>query len=364
MRQGQRFLGKLLGPLYKRAMHIVLVDDSIPFDAESPATGPLGGAEKSFASLPGALAARGHRVQVFNRAAVARTIERAAWETWQGQRLVECDILIAFRKPELLGFVATARQRVLWLAEPATMLDPEPVRGLLYAHRPALVFMGEAHAGTYRPRDVKLKCVTIAPGIRADYLAGEAEAPRTPPYAVATSHPLHGLEWLLRLWLERVVPACPHASLRVYSATLARAVVNGASALPDTYRAVADLALGARERGVALLPPGPDPVMAEAYRGARVHLYPGSARGAYAHTLGESQAAGVPGVARPLGAASERIGDGVSGYLEAGEDGFALRTLALLEDDGLRQRLGLGAKGRGRGWDWNAAAAAFEAIWR
>lgn len=48
-------------------MHIVFVDDSLPFDGHIPASQPPGGAEKAFASLPGALAPRGHHVQVFNR---------------------------------------------------------------------------------------------------------------------------------------------------------------------------------------------------------------------------------------------------------------------------------------------------------
>ena len=345
-------------------MHIVLVDDSIPFDGASPAAEPLAGAEKSFASLAGALAARGHRVQAFNHARAAAAIEGARWETWQGTRPVECEVLIAYRKPELLGFVATARQRILWLAEPAAYLDADSARGLLYAHRPTLVFMGASHAATFRARDAKLKTIVVPPGFRDEYLAGEAGTPLAPPYAVSTSHPLQGLDWLLRVWLDRVLPACPHASLRVYSALLARAAATDAMPLPDAYRAVADMAFGARDKGVAILPPGSDPVMADAYRGARAHLYPGGAREAYAHTLGESQAAGTPAVARPMAAAAERIGDEVSGYLEAGEERFALRTLALLEDDGLRQRLGMAAKGRSRGWDWNAAAAAFEAIWR
>ncbi len=343
-------------------MHIVLVDDSIPFDGASPAVEPLGGAEKSFASLPGALAARGHRVQVFNHAPSARAIEGARWESWQGTRPVECDVLIAFRKPELLGFTATARHRILWLAEPATYLDAESPRGLLYAHRPTLVFMGASHAATFRARDAKLKTTIVPPGIRPDYLAGEVPAPLTPPYGIATSHPLSGLDWLVRLWSERIHPTVPHASLRVYSAMLDRAA--GGGIVPAPFRAVTDLVLGAQDKGVSIHRPASDPVMAEAYRGARVHLYPGDRREIYAHTLGESQAAGTPGLARPLPAAAERIGDGVSGHLEAEDEGFARRALRLLEDDAAVRSLGLGAKARGRGWDWNAAAAAIEAIWR
>ena len=44
---------------------------SIPFDGYASTSRPLGGAEKAFASLAGALARRGHDVHVYNRARLA-----------------------------------------------------------------------------------------------------------------------------------------------------------------------------------------------------------------------------------------------------------------------------------------------------
>lgn len=345
-------------------MHIVLVDDSIPFDGFSPASQPLGGAEKAFASLPGALARRGHRVQVFNRAKDPLQIEGATWETWQGTRPVACDVLIAFRKPELLGFVASAKYKILWLATPATYLDEEIYRDLLFTHRPALVFMGEAHRATYRAGDLELKIAVIPPGIRAEYLEDMAPPPAHPPCAITTSHPQLGLDWLINLWVERVHPHCPHATLRLYSAVLDRAFLGGL--VPEPFKAIAALALDVRDKGIAIHRPGSDPVMAEAYRGARVHLYPGDRREVYPYTLVESQACGTPAVARSFHAVAEQIADGISGQLAADADAFARMTLSLLEDDAAYLRLSEGAQAqrRGQGRSWDAAAAAFEAIWR
>ena len=48
-------------------MLVTLIDDSIPFNGLTPASQPLGGAEKAFASLPAALARAGHTVRVINR---------------------------------------------------------------------------------------------------------------------------------------------------------------------------------------------------------------------------------------------------------------------------------------------------------
>ena len=48
-------------------MNIVMFDDSVPFDGFTANTKPLGGAEKAFAALAGALAKAGHTVTAVNR---------------------------------------------------------------------------------------------------------------------------------------------------------------------------------------------------------------------------------------------------------------------------------------------------------
>ena len=68
-------------------MHVTLIDDSIPFDPRTPDTMPLGGVEKAFLSLAQAFAARGHTVQVFNRARSRVEADGAVWEGWDAARV-------------------------------------------------------------------------------------------------------------------------------------------------------------------------------------------------------------------------------------------------------------------------------------
>jgi glycosyltransferase involved in cell wall biosynthesis len=134
--------------------------------------------------------------------------------------------------------------------------------------------------------------------------------------------------------------------------------------VPAPFKALAALALDARGKGVTIHRPAPDPAMAEAYRGARVHLYPGDGREVYCHSLAESQACGTPGVARPFPATAECILADATGRLAPDENGFARATLSLLKDDGVYTRLGTSARERAKARTWDAAATAFEAIWR
>ncbi|HLI10580.1 MAG TPA: glycosyltransferase [Alphaproteobacteria bacterium] len=277
-----------------------------------------------------------------------------------GPRPSTCDVLIAFRKPELLDFVSGANRRLLWLATPIGYLEAEGNPALLDVHRPTLVFLGASHRTAYRNGAKALHAEIIQPGIGSAYLDFKATAPRHPPYAVATSHPHLGLEWLVKLWSERVHPACPHAELRLYSAALHRIASGGAVLEP--FRSVAAAALAARDKGVAIYPPASDPEMAEAYRGARAHLYPGDRREVYCHTLAESQAAGLPAVARPFPAIAELVEDQASGKLVADDEAFARGVLSLLEDDETHQRMSEKARERSAGRSWDKAAAAFEAV--
>ena len=104
--------------------------------------------------------------------------------------------------------------------------------------------------------------------------------------------------------------------------------------------------------------------MAKAYARARVHLYPGSEREMYCSTLAESQAVGLPAVARPVGSVKERFTDRQSGFLAPDDDAFVENALAMLKDDEAFQAASKTATRSGRGRSWDAAATEFETLFR
>ena len=341
-------------------MDIVLVDDSIPFDGTTPLNQPLGGAEKAFASLPAALRRRGHEVRAFNRCRFEVRTNEVEWRTWQSPRPDACGVLVAYRKPELLDFVPKVRCRILWLAGPAGYLEREPNRALMAAHRDTkVVCLGETHRNTWS--DDSARAVVIPPGIGRDFLEAEPMAPYHPPRAVVTTHPRMDLDWLLELWAEKVRPMARGAELYIYSAALARGAQGGE--VPEELKRVFDQALAASADGVVVERPGSDPDMAAAYRAARVHLYPGSEHDVYGATLAESQATGLPAVARRLGAAGERIRDAETGFLVPDDEAFANCAAMLLTNDDVFWRRSAQARELQRSRSWDDAAAEFEKLW-
>ena len=343
-------------PPYKSsAMHMTLVDDSIAFDGFSASSRPLGGAEKAFASLPGALARRGHTVAVFNRCRWGMYVEGAHWETFDGKKPLHTDVLIAFRKPSLLEFIRHADRRVLWFTGPGRLLDRPVTRDLLAAHKPMLVLTAEAQARDFAARGLQVGL--LPPALRPDFLGGEPR-PVTPPRAIVTTHPAHGMDWLLDLWVSRIRPLAPTAELHIHSTTLAVAADGGA--VDPALGPLADKALAARAHGVVINRPQGDFLMAVAYQEASVHLFPGHGDDMGCFTLMESQASGCPAVIRPLGAAPERVQDGASAYVAPDDDAFANLAALLLNDAEVGRGTGGAARALYKSRTWENAAAALE----
>ena len=344
-------------------MLVTLVDDSIPFNGMTPAYQPIGGAEKAFASLPAALARQGHVVRAVNRSPNSLGFENVSWIHWDGRRPPITEVLIAFRKPLLLEFTRATRARILWVTGPPAYLHRPAVHDVLSRTDAKLVFLGNAHSEAYRAQSENAVYYrSIAPGVREEYRGVDEMTPDDPPIAVVTTHPRHDLDWLLDLWVGRIRPKAPTAELQIYSAALKRAE-NGED-IADELKPIHEKARAGAEHGVSIMAPSGDRDMAKVYARARVHLYPGSEREMYCSTLAESQAVGLPAVARPMGAVKERFTDRQSGFLAPDDDAFVENALAMLNDDDAFWTASKTARRTGRGRSWDSVASEFETLFR
>ncbi|MCZ6774078.1 MAG: glycosyltransferase [Proteobacteria bacterium] len=341
-------------------MDILLVDDSIAFDGYTPSSQPLGGIEKAFASLPAALRRRGHDVRVINRCGFPITAEGVPWQTWKDSRPSACDVLIAHRKPALLDFPVTAKRHILWLAGESGYLEKGLNPAVLERHGDApLVFSGAAHRATC-PRAFADRAVIVEPGVRRDYLDAGDMVPAHPPRAVVTTHPSMDLGWLIGLWTKDVKPKVADAELHIYSAILTKASLGGE--VPERIAPIYKKVMAARDDGVVVERPRADPDMAETYRAARVHLYPGADGEVYCSTLAETQAVGLPAVTRRHAAASERIRDSETGFAVPDDEAFASCAMLLLSHDDIFDGRSRDARAHQRGRHGGAAAGELESF--
>jgi len=371
-------------------MRYVFIDDSpLGYDGYTPLRRAIGGAEKAVSGLASALQQRGHDVKVINNVAYAHMSEGAYWTPFNDpMQPKSADVLIALRKPQLLGYLRAADRRLLWVMGTPEYLTAPAHEPLWDSFGASLLFVGHNQQRAYKG---KVRNTVVAPGVRNIYYepgsapqtvpipmpddygydphadaaadmarravqeaANQPLPPVPPPHAIVTTHPLHGLSWLLDVWTQHIHPRMPTARLAVYSNMLTKGL-NGEE-IPINLHPVLLQVKAAAAANVVVMEPVNDEGMAQAYRNARVHLYPGDASDFACWTLGESQTTGLPAVARALGGVDERIDNGQTGYIVPDGEAFANVALQILGNDDIYKSMNAAAADVARRRVWAMAA--------
>jgi glycosyltransferase involved in cell wall biosynthesis len=335
---------------------IVMADDGIAFDGAMAASGPLGGAETAFVALAEALAARGHRVEARSNCRAPLSHAGVAWAPLADGVPASCDLYIGNRGHRVIG-LSRPHRRLFWLHNPGQYLQKPRFAARLAWYRPVVVTTGVYHASTL-PGWLPCERTVIPYGMLEAFRHAELREP-PPPRAVFTSNPLRGLDWLLDLWTARIAPAVPDAELHIYAGP---AVYGGSAGRAEEMEAVLARADGLASRRVCRHPPVGRSELAALLAGVRVMLYRGDPGETFCLALAEAQAMGVPAIVQPLGAVAERVVDGETGRVAAGDAEFAGAAIAALRDDALWRRWHRAALERQRGLSWDQVARLYEAL--
>jgi hypothetical protein len=343
-------------------MNITMIDDSFSFDGATSSARAIGGAEKSFALLAGALSSRGHDVTVISRCQYQSSIEGVLWVPFDMPRPPESDVIIAFRKPELLDeFDNFTGCFILWMWGSPKILNKPFNKKMLEKYNPAIVFCSKMQRDTWKSWR-NYKEMTILPGISDSYIKAFSQKNMPRPIAIVTTHPLHSLENILRLWRSRIYPQNKMAELHIYSASLYNKNFN--PKLDEIYYKVN----AARVDNVVVKEPRGDIDMASAYLSARVHLYPAITTEFYSSTLAETQACGTPSVIYTGGgnssAAEQQVSNGQTAYIAPDDDAFVNLSIQLLsEDSAVYKSLSRDAKALKASRKWQIYAIKLESLW-
>lgn len=339
---------------------IVLADDGIEFDGDSAKERPLGGVESSVIDATRAMAARGHRVLVRNKCTAAKVIDGVEWRPISAPGPETCDLYIANRGDKLISLMPRARRTVFWIHNPARYLMKWRYLSKLWRFKPAIIFIGEAHAATYPAWAPGGPRIVIPYGIPDMFRRDPPRDVPPPPRAVFTSNPLRGLDWVLDLWERKIRPRVAGAEFHIFSGP---GVYRGAA---DSKVAEMNAVLAKAEAlsaaGVVVRGPVAKSQLREEFRTARVMLYRGDENETFCLSVAEAQASGVPAVVERIGSMPERVTDGETGAVVDDGDGFADAAVAILRDDALWRREHRAAIATKRAWGWDDVAAAFEGL--
>ncbi len=344
---------------------IVLADDGIVFDGTTPERGPLGGVESSVVNLMEELASRGHQVMVRNMCEAPIVHKGVDWAPLHDggayANLPEhADLYIANRGDRLIELMPGAVRTAFWIHNPAKFLLKWRYLSKLWRVRPAIVFIGDYHIGTYPKWAPGGQRVIIPYGI-PDMFADAATSREIPgPRAVFTSNPLRSLDWLLDRWVNEIWPRVPGAELHVFSGAATYGTVGATKGLE--MEVILDRARALCDHGVVLRGAVAKAQLVEEFRLARVLLYRGDINETFCLAVGEAQAMGVPAVVENLGSVGERVVHGRTGFVVENHKDFSGSAERLLCDDDLWQSHHNEALRVQRRWGWSQAAAEFETL--
>ena len=374
-------------------MYIVFADDSVSYDGYTPARRALGGVEKAVVSLASALSDRTHEVTVLNNAGYPHMSMGVYYQSPDSTGVPRtADVVIAVRKPALLGAVRNVKHRLLFVPGPPDYLTSPANAPLWDSFQPAFLFVDPSQQRAYGG---KIRNTLLRPGVRPAFQKEEAPVePATapyaslplqqyvesndikpdetaaatppapeppaipPPHAVVTTHPSHGLSDVIDMWTRQIHPQLPAARLSIYSAVLTKGLQG--EAIPAELGPVLEKVKAAAGANVVVIEPREDNGMAESYRQSRVHLYPGHPQDYACWTLQESQAAGLPAVARAVGGVSTCIDNGQTGYIVPDAAAFANVTLEILRNDAVYKNLSDAAAALERRRTWDTVAGELE----
>ena len=344
---------------------IVLADDGIAFDGKIFETKPLGGVESSVVCLAEALSHRGHDVTVCNKCSAPITHHGVTWvpidtDGPYGGIPDQADLYIANRGDKLISLLPQAKRTVFWIHNPARYLLKWRYLSKLWRRRPAIVFIGDYHAGTYPAWAPDGGRVVIPYGIPEPFRMAPPASEIPGPRAIFTSNPLRSLDWLLDIWSRGIYPQVPGAELHIFAGAAVYGAVGDAKA--QEMDEILQRAHLMKQQGVIVRGPVPKQQLIEELRASRVMLYRGDLNETFCLAVGEAQAMGIPTVVQSIGSVVERVVNEKTGYVAGDDETFISAARDLLTDDSLWQRQHDAALQSQRRWSWDDAAASFERL--
>ena len=343
---------------------IVLADDGIEFDGDSPRNGPLGGVESSIVNLMEELARLGHNVMVRNMCRKEKIISGVDWAPLFSGREYKlpkkADLYIANRGDKLISLMPEASRTVFWTHNPAQYILKWRYLSKLWRLKPAIIFIGNYHASTYPAWAPGGERIVIPYGISDEFCKYSPRADTPLRRAIFTSNPLRSLDWLLQVWVDHIFPKTHDAQLHLFSGSSTYGKT-GSKKNAEMER-ILDKARALEGLGVVVRGPVSKPKLIEEFRDARVMLYRGDRNETFCLAVGEAQASGVPAVVQDLGSVVERVIDGVTGTIAKTELEFVNSAIEVLNNDQVWRRQHNAALAKQGAWSWTKAAKAFEEL--
>jgi glycosyltransferase involved in cell wall biosynthesis len=320
------------------------------YSTSSLQSGGVGGTESSVIQLAGALSALGHRVYALNRGAPRSMDGGVHWLPLEDSAsLPAADVAVGVNTSRVFSPV-NARKKIAWLHTPPSLRQQVKRRTLLalLRHRPHAVLLSR-YQSRLLPRWLPYSGRSIVHhGVGDDFFQARPDPAPRRPRAVFTSQPSRGLDFVAECW--KIISAeVPGADLHVFCPQ---------SKQEDAVRLCAHIP------GIVVRGSVRRAQLAEELRAARVMLIPGVTDETFCLAAAEATVSGVPLVTLGIGALSERVKHGETGFIAADQGEFVSGAVRLLSDDAAWMKQNAACVSGGDYTTWTAKAREWEDLFR
>ena len=336
---------------------IVFADSTGRYDGTDLERRPLGGTESSLIYLARALAERGHEVTAISNCERVVVDHGVTWRPFGSELPESCDLFIPLQHPRLFSLVRRPRRLAVWVLWRGNNLKHYKQIWRMWWYRPIPVLVSLMQVQQYSPFLPPRNPHIVIPLGLPDDIRGYPELEKAPaPEFVFASNPARNLQGIVRIFVDRILPARPDARLKVFGTV---------SAVSDPWKEWQGTSLpsslsDAARRAIEIRTAVPRAELMAAMRGARAMIYLGHRTEAFCLALAEAQALGLPCVVAPVAVLPERVIDGVTGFVRGDDASFAEAALALANDDQLWRQQHQASLKLQQGLSWSDVAIRFE----
>ncbi len=368
-------------------LKIAFLYHGVVCDGNSPTEKPLGGTESAMIFMAKAMARRGHDVDVFtntDRPGVYDSVAYRRSEEFEGHALKRprlYDVLIGIR--QMLPLLSRRWAKLQLYFSPDAYDQPALHSAMnVRVHAPSQEFdvglfplkyvnkfvdgilcVGAWQASTFGEKfGISRDRIFIASnGVDFDFFPAPIPLSGRKKQIVYASTPFRGLDVLLKLF-PKIKERVPDASCAVLSGmqTYGHNDDTDAAAYGELYRL-------ARQPGMSLYGPLAKREMVSVLEESRVLAYPNTFPETFCIAALEAQASGLPVVTTDSAGLTERVSDGIDGFLingnpheEAYQRAFINRVVSLLEDDALWENQSRAAYRKSLSYSYEALAEKWE----
>ena len=311
-------------------MRIIFLDNSINFTATSLNLKALDSLQKLLINFSLELARNNHEIVFYNKIEKDKKEAGVSWKQIKNLKSDSSDILIAVQDIDLLEYKIRSKIKFLLIHYKIDNQLNKDTLIKIFKQKVCLLYTNNYIVNALPKNYQYVPKVQLKIGVDKSFIESKNVGLNNSNVFV-TTHPLKGIDWLLELWLEFIQHKLPWVELHIYSKLLGSSISTNNLKIRN-IKLIIELNKGS---GICVKEPLPQEKFISQLTQYKLHLCPSLDNDIQYLSILESQAFGVPVIARETATIYDCIYHNETGYIVKDKQTFAKKIIQVLSDNKL-----------------------------